>query len=108
VNMENFPASGYYMAADDGPDGGSDLSLGAAAAKEPDQTGRPGRAGGGRRSKSLRRSPKSPTRLKHKGRANSEIHREERIPPPPTGQLERTKRLLMAALRVWELKRGIR
>lgn len=96
------------MAANDCPDSGSDVSLDAAPAKEPGKTGRSGRVGGGRTAKGLRRSPKSPTRLKQKGHANSESDREERVPPSPAGQLERTKRLLMAALRVWELKRGIR
>lgn len=28
--------------------------------------------------------------------------------PPPFGRLERTRRLILAALRVWELKRRIR
>ncbi len=28
--------------------------------------------------------------------------------PPPVGRLERTRRLILAALRVWELKRKIR
>ena len=95
------------MAADDGSDGGSDVSLDtAAAAKEADKTS--GRVGGDRRAKGLRRPPKSPKRLKQKGRANSESERDEPVPRSPAGELERTKRLLMAALRVWELKRGIR
>jgi len=97
------------MAGGDGSDGGSNVSLDtAAAAKEADKTDRSGRVGGDRRAKGLRRSPKSPKRLKQKGRANSERDRDEPVPRSPAGELERTKRLLMAALRVWELKRGIR
>ena len=33
---------------------------------------------------------------------------EELLNRPPVGSLMRTKRLIMAALRVWELKQGIR
>ncbi len=29
------------------------------------------------------------------------------IPPPPVGRMERTRRLILAALRVWELKRKL-
>ena len=33
---------------------------------------------------------------------------EEETPTPTVGRLERTRRLLLAALKVWELKRRIR
>jgi hypothetical protein len=33
---------------------------------------------------------------------------KEALSPAPAGRLERTRRLILAALRVWELKRKIR
>jgi len=67
---------------------------------------------------SSRANPKRKRKLASRGsksRAKDARKREvmptvETSPPllPPVGRLERTRRLILAALRVWELKRRIR
>ena len=53
------------------------------------------------------RRPKAVRRSSAKAVARSKYPGEELIERPPPGSLLRTKRLLLAALRVWELKNGI-
>ena len=60
------------------------------------------------RPKQTRRFPKSAARLKqenHPGTTNDGL---EPAPRGAVGSLARTKRLILAAVRVWELKRAIR
>jgi len=108
VNMEKFSASGYYMEPDNCPDGGSGISLDVAPAKGREKASPNGRKSVGHSPKGLGRSPKSPARLKQKGRSKSGSRTEEPASPPPVTRGERTRRLLIAALRVWELKQGLR
>jgi hypothetical protein len=54
------------------------------------------------------RLPKRRMPQKFKRRPNAERNAWEEPPLAAIGTLTRTKRLLLAALRVWELKQGIR
>lgn len=56
----------------------------------------------------LRRLPKKKTQRKGKGRPKKDAVAEDEVTRPAVGTLSRTKSLLLAALRVWELKQGIR
>jgi hypothetical protein len=61
------------------------------------------------RPKQVRRTPKSPVETESKYPVAPHDETEESLSQmPPAGSLARTKRLIMAALRVWELKQGIR
>ena len=61
------------------------------------------------RPKQPRSRPKSPAKIEQKlPIAPSDEIEESYAQSPPAGTLARTKRLIMAALRVWELKQGIR
>ena len=69
----------------------------------------PGSSGSGPRKK--KSAPKRRTKAPRKRpfSAEKEIPLPEETPSPETvGRLERTRRLLLAALRVWELKRRVR
>ena len=46
--------------------------------------------------------------LQRSKRSRGAKNTEEKPSSPAVGTLERTKRLILAAIRVWELKRGIR
>jgi hypothetical protein len=48
------------------------------------------------------------TRRKSASTNTKKTSQEEPPAPGPVGRLERTRRLLLAALRVWELKRRVR
>lgn len=56
----------------------------------------------------LRRLPKNKARRKPKRRPKKIDDEMEEPTRPAVGTLSRTKSLLLAALRVWELKQGIR
>ncbi len=56
----------------------------------------------------LRRLPKRKAASKPKRRPKKVVVDEEEEIRPAVGTLSRTKSLLLAALRVWELKNGIR
>ncbi len=94
------------MEPDNCPDGVSDVSprdvasAGGRAMVKPNGSNN----GAQRRNKGARRS----VGLKRKNDRKTVSRTEEPAPRPQAGSLERTKRLLMAALRVWELKQGIR
>jgi hypothetical protein len=61
------------------------------------------------RPKQVRRTSKSAADTKSKYPVAPPDENEESVSRmPPAGSLARTKRLIMAALRVWELKQGIR
>ena len=61
------------------------------------------------RPKQLRKTPKSAAETESKYPVAPPAEDEESVSHmPPAGSLARTKRLIMAALRVWELKQGIR
>lgn len=61
------------------------------------------------RPKQGRSRPKSAAKTEQKYTIPPPEESEESFSPmPPAGSLARTKRLIMAALRVWELKQGIR
>lgn len=87
-------------------DDGSDVSPpGADSAEVRKKTKSAGSKNGDqRRSKGARRSVGS----KRRGDSSTASDNEEPDPGPRAGSLERTKRLLLAALRVWELKQRIR
>src|ERR1051325_8857403 len=102
--MEEFSASGYYME----PDSPNGVSVDADSLEAREKARSTGRKSGYRTSKGLRRSPRRVAKLKRKGRPNSSSGTAETAPQSAAGSFERTKRLLMAALRVWELKQGIR
>ncbi len=53
-----------------------------------------------------RRSPKVAT--KHRGKQSKPPVTDDEPHLPAIGTMARTRRLILAALRVWELKRGIR
>ena len=57
---------------------------------------------------SLRRLPKRKSPRKPKRRPKAARVAEDEEVRPAVGTLSRTKSLLLAALRVWELKQGIR
>ena len=105
--MEELPASGYCVDPDNCSNGGSEASPRDADSADPcEKNGANGSKNGAqRRSKGARR----PVAVKQKAYGSKIVSRtEEHAPEPRAGSLERTKRLLLAALRVWELKRGIR
>ena len=106
VNMEELVASGYFVKPYNRLDGGSDVSPpDADSAETREKTESAGSKNGHqRRNKGARRSVGS----KRRGDPTPAIHAEEPDPGPHAGSLERTKRLLLAALRVWELKQRIR
>ena len=56
----------------------------------------------------LRRLPKRKSTRKPKRRPKATKEADEEPVRPAVGTLSRTKSLLLAALRVWELKQGIR
>lgn len=56
----------------------------------------------------LRQLPKRKAPQKRKRRPKTTKHVEDEEIRPAIGTLSRTKSLLLAALRVWELKQGIR
>lgn len=59
---------------------------------------------------SVRRTPKRKTPKKTTKRTAKKVtkKKDEELNRPAVGTLTRTKSLLLAALRVWELKQGIR
>lgn len=54
-----------------------------------------------------KKEPK-PTRRRRGSKESAGRHDEDLPPVLSQGQVKRTKRLLLAALRVWEIKRGKR
>ena len=56
----------------------------------------------------FRPRPKNKAPQKAKRRAKTVPGEEDEVVRPAVGTLSRTKSLLLAALRVWELKNGIR
>lgn len=106
VNTEELPASGYGVEPNNRLDGGWDVSPhDADSAEAREKTESAGSKNGDqRRNKGARRSVGS----KRKGDPKTASNTEEPDPGPHAGSLERTKRLLLAALRVWELKQRIR
>ena len=58
--------------------------------------------------KQTHRFPEPTARLKQKNRPARTNGGLEAVPRLTVGRLERTKRLILAATRLWELKRGIR
>lgn len=56
----------------------------------------------------VRRLPKKKSQKKTKRSPKAAAKAGEEAPRPAVGTLTRTKSLLLAALRVWELKQGIR
>ena len=56
----------------------------------------------------VRPRPKNKTPQKSKRRPKAAAGEEAEIVRPAVGTLSRTKSLLLAALKVWELKNGIR
>ncbi len=65
---------------------------------------------GSPRLKPNRRSPRSPPSRKPKASVatSNAAEKEERPAQPTVGTLVRTKKLILAAVRVWELKRRIK
>ena len=61
---------------------------------------------GNEKRESPHKRPNSVTTLRRKRAAAAA--EEAALNPAPAGRLERTRRLILAALRVWELKRKIR
>jgi hypothetical protein len=57
--------------------------------------------------RALRRLPKKKAQRKGKARLKKDAAAEDEPTRPAVGTLSRTKSLLLAALRVWELKNGI-
>jgi hypothetical protein len=96
------------MEANDCLDEGSDVSNNGASAAGQDEGIPTARKARGRRTKGLRRSPKSARRSKPEKRSNSDSNGGDSASPPPAGSFGRASGLLVAALRVWELKWGIR
>ncbi len=94
------------MEPDNRLDGGSDVWPPAVDSPEArEKTKSVGSKNGDqRRNKGARRSVGS----KRRGDPKTASNTEEPAPGPHAGSLERTKRLLLAALRVWELKQRIR
>ena len=112
---------GYFMAFDGSPEGEGSICLGPHHADAPEQADAAGRKTKSRpankgkptqravRPKQVRRSPKSPAKTEQKfSILPHEESKESFAHSAPAGTLARTKRLIMAALRVWELKQGIR
>jgi hypothetical protein len=64
------------------------------------------------KSKAKKKSSSSKRRAKTRRKSGSAVARKAALEEPPAvvpiGRLERTRRLLLAALRVWELKRRVR
>jgi hypothetical protein len=58
--------------------------------------------------RALRRLPKKKVQRKGKTSLKKDVEAGEEPTRPAVGTLSRTKSLLLAALRVWELKNGIR
>ena len=56
----------------------------------------------------VRPRPKTKARHKSKRRSKTAAAAEDEFARPAVGTLSRTKSLLLAALKVWELKNGIR
>jgi hypothetical protein len=113
--------SGYFMAFDGDRGGEPRICLArrqADAAEQGVDDGRKTRSASANkgkttpravRPKQVRRTPKSAAETKSKYRVAAHDEDEESLSHmPPVGSLARTKRLIMAALRVWELKQGIR
>jgi hypothetical protein len=65
-------------------------------------------AGGDRKRKKRIASQKAKQRNNAVGQSAAAAAEEAALNPAPAGRLERTRRLILAALRVWELKRKIR
>lgn len=81
----------------------------------PAQKGRSGPANKGKSTQRAVRPKQVRSRAKPAAKTEQEIpnashdeNEESFAQYPPVGTLARTKRLIMAALRVWELKQGIR
>jgi hypothetical protein len=64
--------------------------------------------GGNKKRKKRIASRKAQQRSNGAGKRATAASQEAESAPVPAGRLERTRRLILAALRVWELKRKIR
>jgi hypothetical protein len=119
--MAKKSPSGYFMAFDGDTGGEPGISFGrrqADGAEQLDAPGQKAKSGPANKSKATQRAirPKQArSRPKPAAKTEQEIpnapHDENEelfVQSPPAGTLARTKRLIMAALRVWELKQGIR
>jgi hypothetical protein len=113
--------SGYFMAFDGDRGGEPRICLErrqAGAAEQGEDGGRKTRSVPANKGKTLNRAAR-PKQVRRKLKSAAETQSKYPVAPPdeieeslsrmpPAGSLARTKRLIMAALRVWELKQGIR
>jgi len=113
--------SGYFMAFDGNTGGEPNICFGRSQADAPEQPDaarektKPGPTSKGKasqravRPRQIRRSPKSAAKIEDEESNPLPEESDQSVAQrPPAGSLARTKRLIMAALRVWELKQGIR
>jgi len=120
--MTKKSPSGYFMAFDGDTGGEPGICLGrrqADSVERVDAAGQEAKSGPANKAKAGQRAVRPKQVRAPRSKSAAKIAPQESLPShdegeesfaqiPPAGTLARTKRLIMAALRVWELKQGIR